>query len=97
MGRGDQAAMERPSAVLPKQASGSAGDGAKGSVCALPRNNSGSSDCTPPLWCRRADVPPLHGSGYGWCTSEPRITSSASTLASTATTVRVPCLSCLPP
>ncbi len=74
----------------PKQASGDAGDGAKGSVCALPRNNSGGSDCAPPLWCRRADVPPLHGSGYGWCTNEPRVSGSATALANAAAVVGLP-------
>ncbi|CAL8460636.1 g166 [Coccomyxa elongata] len=51
-------------------ASGQAGDGAKGSICALPRNASGPSDCNTPLWCKPSDVPPLHGSGYGSCTDE---------------------------
>lgn len=52
------------------QASGQAGDGQKGSICALPVNASAPSDCSAPLWCRAAEVPPLHGSGYGWCTDE---------------------------
>ena len=52
------------------QASGQAGDGQKGSICALPVNSSAASDCSAPFWCREAEVPPLHGSGYGWCTDE---------------------------
>ncbi len=55
---------------ISSQASGQAGDGAKGSICALPRNATGPSDCNTPLWCKPSDVPPLHGSGYGSCTDE---------------------------
>lgn len=54
------------------QASGQAGDGQEGSICALPMNASALSDCSSPFWCRAAEVPPLHGSGYGWCTGEAR-------------------------
>ena len=52
------------------QASGQAGDGQKGSICALSQNETAPSDCSSPFWCRQAEVPPLHGSGYGWCTDE---------------------------
>ena len=52
------------------QASGQAGDGQKGSICALSQNDTAPSDCSSPFWCRQAEVPPLHGSGYGWCTDE---------------------------
>ena len=53
-----------------RQASGQAGDGQKGSICALSQNDTAPSDCSSPFWCRQAEVPPLHGSGYGWCTDE---------------------------
>ena len=56
--------------VLLQQASGQAGDGQKGSICALSSNETAPSDCSSPFWCRQADVPPLHSSGYGWCTDE---------------------------
>ena len=73
-------------AVPSRQASGAAGDGGKGSICALARNATGPSDCGGALWCREAEVPPLHGSGYGWCTDEARpsqqpLQASATTLA----------------
>ena len=72
-----------------RQASGSAGDGGKGSICALARNATGPSDCGNLLWCREAEVPPLHGSGYGWCTDEPR---PAQTLLASATTLAQVCI-----
>lgn len=68
------------------QASGNAGDGDKGSICALLRNASQPGDCNVPLWCRPAEVPPLHGSGYGWCTDEPK-PAPAPTKPSVTTTV----------
>ena len=75
------------------QASGQAGDGQKGSICALPQNASAPSDCSSPFWCKTAEVPPLHGSGYGYCTDEAKPTNPAPGTAAMSSSVNTPPLS----